>query len=462
MSSLSPTAPRRSWPDYSAVWRWHFYAGLLCIPFIVWLSITGFIYLFKPQVEAWLDAPYDHLASGGRRASAEAQVTAALAATPSGRLVAYQVPQTTQSATRILVGRGEDLFRVYVNPQTLAVLKVVSEDDRLMNQISFLHGELAIGDRGSMIVEIAACWAIIMILTGVFLWWPRTMTGLGGILFPRFRSGARLFWRDLHAVTGIWVSALALILLLTGLPWAKNWGGYLKELRVITGTTEGVQDWTTSRAAELRQRVTMSRASDADMHAAHMHGGMDHAGMTHAPTSAALDRLVAIAASLRLAPPVLLTPPRSAGDPWIAKSDSANRPLRATVHLDGETGAVLGRRDFNQRHPIDQVINVGIAAHEGALFGWINQLVSAFAALGLVTLSVSAVVLWLRRRPQSTLGAPEQIIRPQVAPVLLATIGVLAVLFPLFGASLATVFVVERVILRRVPAARTWLGLTLV
>jgi hypothetical protein len=30
---------------YNAVWRWHFYAGLFCIPFIIWLSLTGTIYL---------------------------------------------------------------------------------------------------------------------------------------------------------------------------------------------------------------------------------------------------------------------------------------------------------------------------------------------------------------------------------------------------------------------------------
>jgi hypothetical protein len=38
-----PTRTRCTW--YNAVWRWHFYAGLFCIPFIIWLSLTGTIYL---------------------------------------------------------------------------------------------------------------------------------------------------------------------------------------------------------------------------------------------------------------------------------------------------------------------------------------------------------------------------------------------------------------------------------
>ncbi|MEP1080322.1 PepSY domain-containing protein [Leptolyngbya sp. PL-A3] len=37
---------------YRTVWRWHFYAGLFVIPFMLILAITGIIYLFKPQLDA--------------------------------------------------------------------------------------------------------------------------------------------------------------------------------------------------------------------------------------------------------------------------------------------------------------------------------------------------------------------------------------------------------------------------
>ncbi|WP_313769995.1 PepSY domain-containing protein [Parageobacillus genomosp. 1] len=31
---------------YRAVWRWHFYAGIVFAPFVILLAITGIIYLF--------------------------------------------------------------------------------------------------------------------------------------------------------------------------------------------------------------------------------------------------------------------------------------------------------------------------------------------------------------------------------------------------------------------------------
>src|SRR3546814_8147218 len=46
--TMSVHAPGTRW--YNAVWRWHFYAGLFCIPFVIWLALTGTIYTWGPQI----------------------------------------------------------------------------------------------------------------------------------------------------------------------------------------------------------------------------------------------------------------------------------------------------------------------------------------------------------------------------------------------------------------------------
>jgi uncharacterized iron-regulated membrane protein len=43
---------------YRTIWRWHFYAGLFVMPFILILSVTGAIYLFKPQIDRWEERKY--------------------------------------------------------------------------------------------------------------------------------------------------------------------------------------------------------------------------------------------------------------------------------------------------------------------------------------------------------------------------------------------------------------------
>lgn len=71
-------------PLYRTIWRWHFYAGLFVIPFILLLSLTGAAYLFKPQLDRWEERGWRGLATANR-VDADAQVAAALAAFPGAR-----------------------------------------------------------------------------------------------------------------------------------------------------------------------------------------------------------------------------------------------------------------------------------------------------------------------------------------------------------------------------------------
>jgi uncharacterized iron-regulated membrane protein len=473
--------------DQRTVWRWHFYAGLFCIPFVLWLATTGTIFLFKPQIERLLDRPYNHLTIQ-ERATVNSQVQAALAAVPGSTLDSYQLPASTTAAAQVLVDKGPQQFRVYIHPQTLAVLKLDNEDRRLENVIKRLHGELFIGDLGSWIVELAASWAVIMILTGLFLWWPREAKGLAGVLYPRLGSGQRIFWRDLHAVTGIYVSFFALFLLFTGLPWAKGWGNYLKAARHFYAGVAVHQDWTTSSSEAVAARLARTGAQDTSgmstMHDMADMPGMRHMegmeGMSTAPAGnpkagkrwgrhvsglsgpnafVAIDKMVVSVQPLGLAYPVLVSPPASAGGNWTAKSDAQNRQLDVSLTLNPVTGAVLSRTGFESKPWLDRVIGTGIAAHEGALFGLANQLLSLFTTVGLVTLSLSGLIMWRRRKPEGVLGAPVAIRRVRFSYGLIALMVILGIYFPFLGGSMVILGLAEKFVLRKIPATQRWLGL---
>ncbi|HAV49484.1 MAG TPA: PepSY domain-containing protein, partial [Brevundimonas sp.] len=36
---------------FRAVWRWHFYAGLFVLPFLMLMALTGGLYLYKAEIE---------------------------------------------------------------------------------------------------------------------------------------------------------------------------------------------------------------------------------------------------------------------------------------------------------------------------------------------------------------------------------------------------------------------------
>jgi uncharacterized iron-regulated membrane protein len=465
--------------DHRTVWRWHFYAGLFCIPFVLWLSVTGTIFLFHPQIQHFLDRPYDHL-SINQRATANAQVQAALAAVPGSTLDSYELPRSATSASQVLIDKGAAQFRVYVHPQSLAVLRIDNEDHRVDVFTSRLHGELLIGKYGSWIIELAGSWAVVMIVTGLFLWWPSNTNGLGGILYPRLGQGGRSFWKDIHSVTGIYVSFFALFLLFTGLPWAKGWGGYLKAIRHFSAGRAVSQDWTTSSADVLAARTARSGSVMHDMstmagmhstdgaanmsvspHAEHTGVWGRHSTMLQGPDAfVAIDRMVATVAPLNLPNPVLISPPMRSGGNWSAKSDTRDRPRRVDLVLDGTTGAIVSRVDFQSKPWLDRAVGTGIAAHEGQLFGFVNQLVSLFTTIGLVTLSLSGLMMWWKRKPEGILGAPAMIRRVRFSAGLIAAMVALGLYFPFLGASMVLVGLIERFVFRRIVSTQRWLGLS--
>ncbi len=430
---------------YRAVWRWHFYAGLFCVPFVVVLAVTGSIYLFKPQIDAWTERAYDRLVLTGAPASPAAQVDAALRAVPGATFRSYEVRGNPGDAARVVVGGPEGDMRVYVHPQSARVMAVVAEDARVTELVKTIHGELLMGAAGSILVELAACWAIVMILTGLYLWWPRGAAGLAGLLYPRLSGGGRRFWRDLHAVTGVWVSALALFLLLSGLPWTTVWGGAFKQVREVAGAARGPQDWKAGMAAHVHHDHARGER------AAHGHG---------AP--AAFDAMVANVRPLGLAAPVLISPPSDRwprSPDWVARSDAQNRPQRTTLTLDPATGAVIREKGFGESPLADRIVGYGIAAHEGQLFGPLNQALGVLTALALIGLAVSGCVMWWMRRPDGRLGAPPPLPGGRIGAGLGVLIVALALFLPVLGASLIVVALLERLVLRRIGPVRRWLGL---
>ena len=421
---------------YRGLWRWHFHAGMLCIPFVIILAITGGIYVFKPQIDAFADRAVDSLAITGRRATGEQQIAAAVASLPGSRLFVYEVPREADDAVRVHLYAPDGTGRiVYVHPETLAILKTVPHTARLTEIVRMIHADLMVGRPGALVLELAASWAIVMLVTGLFLWWPRDARGLAGAVYPRLGSGSRVFWRDVHAVTGVWVSSLALFLLITALPWTTLAGN-----AILT-----VRGWVAPRTHEWN----LGGRGAQDEHAAHR--ATAAAGAIATPLN--VDQVIARIAPYHLDPPVRLYLPDERTPHWRVRSETQNRPRVRELALDRVTGDVMNDARFSDKSTLDQAINVGIAAHEGQLFGLPNQLLGFFTAISLLTVSISGAVMWWRRRPGGSLGIPApRVTEFRIATSLKIAIVALGLLVPMLGASLVLLWLFDRLRIGAEPA----------
>ncbi|GAD08758.1 uncharacterized iron-regulated membrane protein [Gluconobacter frateurii NBRC 103465] len=421
------------WPDYRTIWRWHFFTGLFCLPFIILLCLTGSIYLFKPQVDHWIDWRYDHLAGGATHSTPVQEVRTALNAVPGSHFLAYELPETTSSAARVIVDRQGTAIRVYVDPTSCVVLKQVPEEERFERIIFKLHGQLLLGNTGSIIMEMVASWTIVLIATGLYLWWPRRTQDLAGVFYPRITRNGRVRWRDLHAVTGLWVSSFLVLFLVSGLPWSFVWGHALARVETQFSRLTSVPDWEIGAVSE-RNRIAGRPVSP--QHIDTMPGmDMGPTAMSDSPLPDNLNRVVMAALQLGFPAPVLVTPPSVGETAWAVRSDTQNRPNRISALVD-PSGSVRSVHRFEEKALADRVIGYGVAAHEGQLFGKANQLLNFLVAAGLLTMSTAALVLWFRRKPPGELGVPSVDPSQKIGVGAVIVLIVLGLLLPELGASL--------------------------
>jgi uncharacterized iron-regulated membrane protein len=417
---------------YRAVWRWHFYAGLLVLPFMIILAVTGALYLFRDELDAIVHADLKQVeaqANAGK-APPSAMVAAALAAYP-GTAVKFTDPASPTSSAEITVSTADQSkLAVYVNPYTGQVLGSLPDRGTIMWTIRTLHSLKYFGSYARALIEIAGGWAILLVCTGIYLWWPRRQTG-GGVVTVRGTPGQRTFWRDLHAVTGLFVGAFIIFLAVTGMPWSGVWGAKINEW--ANGHNFGYP-------AGVYVAVPMS-GEHLD-HVAKTSWSLEQAQIPQSspehPASApiGLDRAIGIIEGLGLHRGYAVGLPTAPAGVYSASVYPDDLAQQRVVHLNQYTGKPLIDVSYAEYGPLGKALEWGINVHMGQEFGTANQLILLAACLGIITLAVAAAVMWWKRRPSASLGVPPLPADRRVFRGLLALLAIGGVIFPLVGLSL--------------------------
>ncbi|MGO7867421.1 PepSY domain-containing protein, partial [Rhizobium ruizarguesonis] len=66
---------------------------------------------------------------------------------------------------------------VFVNPYDGEVLDVVGSTDEFNYFVKRIHSLAYFGTITNRLIEIAGGFAMVLVVTGIYLWWPRRQTG---------------------------------------------------------------------------------------------------------------------------------------------------------------------------------------------------------------------------------------------------------------------------------------------
>ncbi|QZO00140.1 PepSY-associated TM helix domain-containing protein [Chenggangzhangella methanolivorans] len=447
---------------YRAVWRWHFYAGLIVAPFLLILSVTGAIYLFNDEINDALHADKRIVAPHETTLPLGRLVAAAAASVPGGEATRIDTWAGADRSAQVYVkdGQGGER-RVFVDPGTGAVLGSYVYDRTLVGFADRFHGSSLLG--GHAIVELAACWGVVLIVTGLYLWWPRGARRFADALVPKLRGTGRPFWKSLHAAIGVWTAAVLLFLILTGLPWANVWGTLLRAGTEAAGIGYPVSHrnhGAVPASAETMKQATgeapwtletapmpASREQAGDEHAGH-HGGHMSAPADAAAAPIGVDRAGEILAAAGMAHPYRLSLPKGAAGVYSAYVYPDRPQGQRTIQIDQYSGAILNDVGFADYGVAAKAVELGVQLHMGNYFGRANQFVMLLACVGTAALSITGPIMWWRRRPKGQLAAPRTLEPTRLRTVATITL-VIGILFPLAGLSLVAALGVDRLMARR-------------
>jgi uncharacterized iron-regulated membrane protein len=419
---------------HRAIWRWHFYAGLFVMPLLMLMAATGGAYLFKPEIEAAIYRPMMTIVP---QTTTTPPNTWARAATDAagGRVTRVEVPARADQAARIVVDTGAGQRTVFVDPYNASVTGMLPGLG-VMDAVKRIHSLVLLGDVPNMLVEVVAGWAIIMVATGLVLWWPRA--GAAGAVTIRGGPRQRLFWRDLHAVTGVFAAAVVLFLAVTGMPWSAVWGDNVRKMTNAAGW--GAPKPPAAAAAWSHGGHNPDAGSSPwalqgmDMHAVH-HG--------HGP-GLTLDAAIAGADAAGLARPFAVSIPEGASKAWSVSRIAERAEDLRTIYLAADDGRVLADIGWDRYGPAAKAIQWGISTHQGQEYGPANRWLMLAGCLAVWLLALSGLVMWWKRRPRGGgLAAPPRALSTQARWAALAVVVPLGILYPLTGASLIAALAVD-------------------
>lgn len=206
----------------TSLWRrLHRWIGLSVSLLLVPIAVTGSLLVWRDHVDAMISPHLFAISGTDMQPLTRYLASAASAGGSDFAPAAIRLPRSEGWPVRVVLRKinlsdRDDLEReriVYLDPPTARVLGIVNPRTGFTGTIRRLHRDLLLPDwSGRQIVGWTGVGLLLLILTGVWLWWPRGsfVSGLRWQRSPRTSL-------NLHYASGFWVAVPLAVAAFTGI-----------------------------------------------------------------------------------------------------------------------------------------------------------------------------------------------------------------------------------------------------
>lgn len=476
------------------VWRLHFWVGLFAAPMLVILALSGLVILYSQPINDWLNRDLFMVQQGTTTVPLDDQLAVASSHVDQTYLLDAVIPPAAPDrATRVdfvnpadpAYPQGEgDSTQVFVDPYTGEYLGQRAELSGLVgfaNQMHRLFGNdgpqvqlpsvghlinptaypdttIPVGI-GNLWVELSAVWILVLMASGIYLWWPRAIESAKPMFRLRWGKGGRIRWRDLHALTGVIIAVILIGYVVSGLTWSRYWGENWRAFSAEVAPSLSVDAPSTPASLgdydRLGRRIAWAEQDDP-MYASTVTGPV--------PSQLSLQDADQIAKDEGMVPGYAIIPPSDSsengetvyGSYAIVNAWPQKLSEQRTLYLNQFTGATITNSTADQDGALSKLTSFGIAMHMGNQFGLLTRIMATVAALGVLLSVATGLLMWWKRRPTGKSGLPSpaspgtRADTPKRAVVAVSVAAVaLGVIYPVFGVSLLLVLAAEAVLAAR-------------
>lgn len=359
----------------------HLWLGVSSGLVVFIVALTGSILVFEEELEPVIYRKF-HLAEAPKGPSPlpldklRSTVTNAY---PKQRIARIEIePHADRTVIFGLVkGKKEkDVLSVAVNPYTAQITDTRRENDSFFHIVLQLHRYLCMEDTGKAVTGAATIMFIVIMITGLVLWWPNRKQTKQRLTIKWNAKFKRLNW-DLHAVFGFYVLPFTFLIALTGLVWSYKW---VNSMIFITFDGKPQQ----KREAPANVRVAHALSND-----------VNHTPGTLAKIATETHRLLPHPGRIQL------TLPESDSLSITVSKVNENAAISNVVdflYFDQNDGKLISKRLYDDETTGMKARRLVFPIHTGSIWGWPTKVLALLVALITATLPVTGVIIWVGRK----------------------------------------------------------------
>lgn len=252
----------------------------------------------------------------------------------------------------------------FIDPYTAKVTGIYHYREGFFSKVMALHRWLMDPGRtaGKLITGISTIFMVIILISGIWVWFPRSLKKPGQFFLIKWRAGTRRLLYDLHRIGGIYAVIFLLLLSLTGLMWSFQWyrSGVMQLFRAETATTTASSPHKKAPKPESDLAVWQQATENVMKITAYSYLKVEEGTVTVLPPDA---------------------PHKRATDQY---------------RFD-PTGTVSHNLLYSERHDPSKIMGWAYALHTGSWGGGIMRFLTFFAALLGASLPITGYILYFKR-----------------------------------------------------------------